>query len=528
MELLQSAPFFSIPPSHGKWSIIKSCLKGAAHYITCSWAYPSPLKVRPHLQWKVERYEDLLKEAQKEMHAYLHDLPTDEQRSAEWEMQVAPLIEFCDKQVRTGDDRFSLDYLAALRYAHRKELIGTLRQMVARAEKNADDPSAKHVYALCHIFYTKINLNERCQAVWQHFVKKEEALPQDNLEEELRAIHRQIQQAPTRLKLPRIKRCWQTMLGHLNGLFKKFSFDPNTNSNPIHVLYKKQWKVKGTNGETLFKESQDIAMGTPTIELGNGKAEINPEFKGFIKHYQNTGQCHLYVNHQNYISRSRLKGNEHPRSHALHQFAQQSGGALVVLTLSQNSHFYDQANPKRESAERFKRELIEQLFEKESRETGNYLPDQYKKELTEWGKGAIEAIHANLFEGAEELTQEERKVFIRICYQTLTRKLLLLCKANTYNMSCKDRIDRGAASDAEDFAYLALLNDSFDQSITRDFFNTMIFARAIIVRKRSIKLERLERLITTILMLLRKQEQLKQLEKVLFPDIEMTIDLFNK
>lgn len=179
-------------------------------------------------------------------------------------------------------------------------------------------------------------------------------------------------------------------------------------------------------------------------------------------------------------------------------------------------------------ANEFKNELMRQIFDGYRHETGNYIPsDLVKKfDLRNWSSMTINQIHKALFDDRKNLTVEERRIFIRLFYHNLARKILIETKANSSNVSCKDRIDRGAESDAEDFAYLAILANCMNESHVVDFFKMMIFSRAIIVRKRSIIDERLERLIETVRFMIDHQSELQALHQTLFPDIEITIDQF--
>ena len=180
------------------------------------------------------------------------------------------------------------------------------------------------------------------------------------------------------------------------------------------------------------------------------------------------------------------------------------------------------------SSKRFKEELIAQMFDRHRHETGNYIPVDLVEQhhLREWGVQAAEAIHQIVFKGREELTVKEKEKFIRLFNRNLRLRTRIVTNADSENISCKDRIDRAAESDAEEFAYLAILNDCMNDPAVIKFFEMLVFARAIIVRKRSIIDERLERLIETVQFMLEHQAELKKLHTDLFPGVKVTTDKF--
>jgi len=307
------------------------------------------------------------------------------------------------------------------------------------------------------------------------------------------------------------------LIGTINGCAGVFSFDPNKQSNLPHVILEKT--IVYPDGTT--HRIRDIAMGSPTIEFGKQVAEINPEFRSMLRHYQHTGQVHFYVNNQNYIGK--VIGNEIARCDAIHALATgEFAGVFYAITLSQNSSFYNQKSP---ASEDFKAELIAEVFDKDKNKTGNYIPKSLdeKLNLKNWGIAAAATIHSILFENRANLTKEERKVFIRIFYRHLTRHIINGLKPASYNVSCKDRIDRGASSDAEDFANLLILNNLESDKKAIAFFETMIFSRALIVRKRVIIEEHFLRLYETVKFMLENKANIVELNATLFPGMQFPL-----
>lgn len=614
-----------------------------------------------YLKWKIERYEDLITGVQKGIIEYLEEKKlggvkdfikkAKEANAPEWMKHLLPIVTFANKNVREDEQRLNPDYLNEVRVSYTENMLITLREAATWAKAHPTMPGVEHINAICYQLYATLNLNDCCQKVVNTFLKlgksaiqeaNKASLPGDPryaMLNDLYEANEQIHAVPNEAKAPIIKQWANSLRGHLNGIWGMTTFDPNLQSNPIHVFFNKIIKKKGSDAEGF--KVKDIAMGSPTIEIGNGAAEINPEFEGCLRHCQHLGLKHLYINNQNFTATSWVKGNEASRCKTLHDLAEKDfKETLFVITLNQNTSFYQQRydlnktimklNGVREElemnaqkvkdalivdllkgkskhylpahlmanvdlhqwmekkineihqdhfgkceefsdekireqfiqhfhnelrqyveqsltafpapdgkglgysiyysgAKEFKEEFIAQLFDRQPIETGNYIPEDLvtRFDLRNWSADAIDQIHNKLFGSRKNLTIEERRIFIRMVYQNLAQKVLIETGANSYNASCKDRIDRGAATDAEDFAYLAVLADCMNEPHVIEFFKMLVFARAIIVRKRTIIEERLERLIESVKFMIDHQKQLQELHHTLFPDVEVTIDQFN-
>ncbi len=615
-----------------------------------------------YLKWKIERYEDLIKAVQQGINTYLDETnlgnakdliqQAKQVNAAEWMKKLLPVLEFSLEILEEGDERLHPNYLNKVRNIYTNDMLTKLREAAKWAKEHPTMPGIEHVNAICYQLYATVNLNHRCQEILNTFLKLDTAVlkkankhslpldPRYAMLNGLQEAHEQIKAVPNEAKAPALKQWANSLRGHLNGIWGLTTFDPNLQSNPMHVFFNKIIKKKGD--DSTGRQVKDIAMGSPTIENGNGEAEINPEFEGFLRRCQALKLKHLYINNQDFTSTRWIKGNEAKRCQTLHDLAENDfKETLYVITLNQNTAFYEQryelnktiltmnglkekpemnaqkvkdalildllkgksknylpahliidpnllqwiaktidnihqqrfnkcdefenetvreqfiqifhhklrkhveklieACPTTDGkefgysiyysgAKEFKDELIAQLFDRTPTETGNYLPDDLvtRFDLRNWSMNAIDQIHEKLFGGVKDLTIEERRIFIRIVYQNLARKVLIETEAHSYNASCKDRIDRGAATDAEDFAYLAVLEDCMNDPRVVEFFEMLVFARAIIVRKRTIREERLERLIETIKFMIDHQKQLQDLNHALFPDVELTIDQFKQ
>lgn len=614
--------------------------------------------------WKIDRYEALIRAAQKCVKDYVKNnhpdgieqliLSVKEKDAKEWLRQLAPILEFCNFTFRENKQNWDAKYLDDLRQTYNDIFLGNLRAASNWAKDHPNMPGVEHVNGICYHLYTSVNLNQACQKVFDTFIAlgkqmqkvPESAVPVDAsigghhaLIKDLRSAHQLIRSVPNVAKAPWIKQVANSVRGHFNGILGLSTFDPNGQSNPMHVFYTKVITQSG-QGAVAIRDVKSIAMGSPTIEPGNGTASINPEFRAFLRHCSKAGLKHLYINNQDLRVKSMVEGDESVRCKALHDLAENDfKDTLHIISLNQNSPFYLQqgheitrrvlsskgfmieeetdakavkdavisqlvdgscqamrnylpshliSDPKLHewmadeidrihrdkfnntvdfvnvdkrnefvelfhrnlrvhvdgllaalpgkwgysiydpSASNFTGELIAQMFDKPSQETGNCIPSDLKTtyDLRKWSESMAADIHQQLFAGRPTLEVEERRIFIRLFYRNLARKILIETKVDSYNESCKDSIDRGAASEAEEYAYLAILKNCAKQPHVVAFFKMLVFARAIIVRKRPIIETRLDRLIETVTFMIDHQVALKKLQKKLFPGIDITIDQF--
>ncbi len=178
-------------------------------------------------------------------------------------------------------------------------------------------------------------------------------------------------------------------------------------------------------------------------------------------------------------------------------------------------------------ADKFKEELIAQLFNGSPEQTGHYIPDKLicKLELKRWSWIALSSIHNSILGDCEFFTLPIRKTIIDLMHILLVIKIISDFKINTYNKSCRDRTDRGLTSDAELLAYLFIVNEIEMNPETKDFFEAMLFSRPIMVKKRTIIDKRLDRLIETVGFMLHYKITLRRLHADLFPGIKIKLQL---
>lgn len=616
-------------------------------------------------RWKVERYEDLNRAAQIGVQDYLtrNSLGDASQlanqakqaRAPEWLRQLAPVLQFCQQPLRNDHERLNGDYLETVRKSYNEDFLAQLRIAAHWAKNNSTTPGVEHVNGICHQFYARMSFDKRCREIFDTFIalgkeatkgKKLPNHPQLTADTKYAMIN-DLYEADQLIKaVPhdangKLAQMWANDLGSKgDGIPGKA--DPNMQSNPVHIAFNKKIVIKGTGAVSRI-EVKDIAMGSPTIETGNGIATINPEFQGFLRHCKESNLVHLYINDLDYRPRSIVQGDESACCQALHDLAENDDfkDTLHVVTFSQNSWFAQQVgheitrrvitkkgviveqetnaravkeavisqlldkdgtcqgvknylprhlisdddlrvwmkteidrlhqvefanradfvskeqrdkfiqrfhvelrthvdamlktNPGKwgysiydPSADDFKEELIAQMFDGTPEETGNCIPADLEKkyDLRKWSVQMTAEIHRLLFGGRAVLTLEERRIFDRLFNRNLARKILIETKANSYNESCNGRLDRGAVSDAEEFAYLAILKNCMNQPDVIAFFKMFAIARALLVRKRTIVEESRDRLIETVKFMIDNQQQLQKLQAKLFPGVDITVDQF--
>ncbi|CRX38557.1 hypothetical protein [Estrella lausannensis] len=295
-------------------------------------------------------------------------------------------------------------------------------------------------------------------------------------------------------------------------------FDPIRQGNLPQLLGKLQFKVDGVDVAV-----KALAFGSPTIEGAFSYAVLNPEFQACMAIYQATGKSHLFVLNQNQIPAWRILGEvETDRIDAINSFAEQKvPDALYVLVLSKNSPFYYQTGEFAGmcSAALFKDAFVKQLFDLPKTVTGNSFSANLLKKVPDVRERTIEmieAVHQYLFMGEGLLEKEERILFIDTVQSMLTLLLIMELGVVSFNISCKDAIDRAIVSYALLLALVALVSGkNQDREFRRKFF-MVVFARALMVRKRPIFFDRLERILSGVRGFEKKAEHLAQVFEVIF------------
>lgn len=502
--------------------------------------------------WKTDKYDQMLGS----MQAFIKDvLPKDHDFKEVFKKEgvgqsLSKLFEIMDEMKfdpnKRPDDHQTLDYQKRVRNLYQRFFIHlSVAAEAAVAYKDSDSDEKKCVEAilkLCEQLFNGINMKEASQHAVETFYPLV-GLKDKGLCKSVREAYEAIKHADPYKKTPMHHGIWKSLIGHFN-----IGFNSWLAGNPVS-----QWfNTTFGNGTKISL----LAFGSPTSETPTF-AEVIAAFRAAMKQYALKGENHLYVSLQNFIpvkkqngwkekilglfpnwiagaAETILGGDETNRCEALKKFEQsEEGKALYFMTLSKNSKFYNKPEEIKEgvdelaSAKAYKSRLCTELFKGNHEETGNYISDKIRKaykdktkvDLDAWGDKMIEQIHQRLFPdsqnkdmGKEQLTLEERKIFIEVVYYFLTNELAQqLPNLKSMNTSCKDDIDRGIGFSTVDYGAKLIVNDlEMDEKSIKEIL-IQVFARALFARQRPIIEERMEMLLKVLAFMMNNKQALKEL-----------------
>lgn len=487
------------------------------------------------IKWKVKKYEAQILELRSGLKQHFEGQKPDshEEEIALFAGTFHPeqeLIEILEKvKIDLSDhNRFNQNYLSEVRSIYNKHFLPKLRELLLENPENAA------LQEVCEILYTSVHLENECMDAVALFDQLGAGLLGEQLEfidpeshgvnpfvKRIHTLYKRIDAAPLSAKAPLLNQWGNSARGQWNH-----DFDPNRQGNPIYVLYQMYF------GDKLIKA---LGMGSPTIEDKNSKVTFAPEFTGLIKAYKKEGKKHLFVLNQNAVPKNDLlsvfiNGDETNRCNLIlnGQDLEEFKGAFYCVLLSKNTNFYHQKGSftALDSAEAFKDELYGQVFLKPRTESGCYIPQTIKEELPDLMEGAkvlTDLIHEHIFQGKESLSSQERKLFIEIFYDLLTKLIIIGLDIDSFNLTCKDAIDRGAGSNAELYLHSAIvLSEKGELSpMTKNKLEVLMMARALLVRKRAPIEERVERFAESLDFALAHAEEFKTLHQSVFQDLHI-------
>jgi hypothetical protein len=493
------------------------------------------------ISWKVQKYESIIIELRGKFKENFGKELDSLDLSSSWANASDPLDQvrelyhiLLSVPLKNTSDRYNQEYLKQIRNSYNKDFLPKLRCVVEALLRtpggDGDEKIVKekeHLYKVCEILFTQINLEQECfetlelfalmgaQMLGQEFKQEEEPLI-----DQLHTLYSRIHAVPYSAKVPIMESLGNSARGQWNR-----DFDPYLQGNPVHILY--QLKI----GE---KDVKALGMGTPTNEDKNSKACVNPEFLGFLQSYKIAGKKHLYVSNQDTIPKTGLlamflNGDETNRSNILLNLQHDDNykGTYYAIALSKNSSFYFQKEKYKDltNSNSFKDELYNQVFELDKDVSGCYIPKEIKEIFIEKGnknkaKEIINFIHMNVFDNKNDLSEEERKEFIELFYDQLIKLILAEKKIDSFNISCKDAIDRGAGSNAQLYSNSLLIESMVDNPSHVQRIKSLMLARALYVRKRVPINERFLRFVEGLEFGLKHQEKIKALHKSIFGDLK--------
>lgn len=383
-----------------------------------------------HIKWKIDKYDVLLTQLKMEFNRYIQSIGfrsleafiQSPHTRLEWEKIILPIFNLFIKKLQLERAPYTLDRLEHLRKCYKDEFLPLLREAVQWSASHAEAQGREHIFAFCHIFYTKINLNRYAHEMLDVFCSSstfKKVVSQDHdvklngfLIQNLENIYKTIANVPRALKGSILAQYKNSLVGHFNG-FQGFVFDSNQNNIP-HIFTD---LVLLQNGEKRIVS--DVAMGTPTIESGGTQAaRLAPEFWGYQQANKQKGQKHLYINHQDFRPKTRMAGNENPRCAALHDLGNNAElrETFYVITLSNDSPFYWQDSPLiiENDALVLKKHLVDTALK------DSFVPSDYKNQRDNFEKicqGIANFIHAQKFQSKKAFSKEETVSFAKLFYK---------------------------------------------------------------------------------------------------------------
>jgi hypothetical protein len=228
----------------------------------------------------------------------------------------------------------------------------------------------------------------------------------------------------------------------------------------------------------VTKDAERTFFGTLT------RASIVEEFEGFLSHYERQNKSHLYVNLMAPI------GSEKIRIEALEELERKKPALFLLVTLSKDCQFYHQAGrfAAQSDAGSFKETFLKQMF------GGNpayHWPLSWDSaQVRELCSAAIEKVHAEKFNSAHLLSQEQRCRFIELAYTEILEKIIRDKRPATCNISCRSCVDRGAVN----LSLLYAKTQPLNTAESRSTLAAIALAPAILAQSRPMLLHRMDRL----------------------------------
>jgi hypothetical protein len=465
------------------------------------------------IDWKVLKYEAVLRSLKQEF----EKIPTSNVTALEEsfclvsensQAELVPLIKILKGfEIYSTVNRFNQEYLGRLRTILDQFLV-ELRFLVSNPK------ASDSILDVCKYLFLQVKLENECFQLIKKMDKlgrahrpqqKESFFPHSLIE-----IYENLNAVPYAAKAPLHHQIANSARGTYN-----FDFDPFRQGNPIHLIY----QIKSP-----LKSIYAVGMGNPTNEAWGQEAQINPEFLGLLKSMTKSNKRFLLVSNQNYQSGNQflgwlLGGDETSRIKAtVLKLPQQFPGTFYTIALSKNSDFYHQAGNYKDihSAPSFIQFLQDEILKAPFSQSGNCISPCVREAIPQLDKivrDLIQSIYAIVFDKKPALCQSQRKAFIVIFYTYMVKILLVQLSIDAFTICCKDGIDRGAESNAELYALTTIVQGKEEAELEQQRMASLMFSRAMFVRKRPPFKERVERLVETVSFCMQNKRKLQSLSE---------------
>lgn len=378
-----------------------------------------------------------------------------------------------------------------------------LKMLQSGMQNSADYVCAMLLQELSLAFFTKISLHDFCAKLVHKMaeagatetatVNLQGPFTERPFPSEFQQVYKAIHAAPSSLKTSKVKRYLQALRGQMN-----FNYDPHLQENTPYLLH--ELLLSQPDGTT--KKVLSLRLGTPTVEnifaSLKQEARVTPEFNAFLQTYTLANKQHLYINLQNRVQR--FHGfTEASRCLAIESLCREFPNTILIITLAKNSEFYWQERRFRNIRqaiifkELFKRQLSEAdsgfFFSPSFRQDAYFPFDQVIDQLLDY-------THTMFFDNSETLHHQERLDFIEIFYTLLIEYCLEATQVDSFNISCRDGIDRAGGANSLLYFYRLIKSGAHSDIHQLQYLKTVLFAPAILVKKRTVSLHRFERFIS--------------------------------
>ena len=385
-------------------------------------------------------------------------------------------------------DQSSLEYLNDIRVAW-ENTVPKLRELADLAldkESAINSETRKLIYDVCHQLYFKTDLHHENKNLLEAVLNDKKVSASS-----LKAIFSAYESAPSSLTTHTIDRA----LKSLNDVFGHH-FCPLNSGNPPQKMFEMGGLSVFGMGCPTYQEGYEIGKGQPA-------ATVDPIFMASL---HNLEEPHLYVSNQDPTS------SENVRNAPVMDIKHRN---FFAVTINKNNKLYEGEGP--EKALDYKALLVKQ-FSLPIETSGCHIPN------TIWGSSVARStilreiasnIHKHIFNNAEKLTKEDRRLFVSMFNALIILKIMKDLKIKSFNITCKDGIDRGMNSLAFLVSLLLLIDNKLDHPASIEVLAEILFSRAYWARKREIKSDRFHRY----------QEDIDHLKKIIKTRSKEFIDL---
>ncbi len=360
----------------------------------------------------------------------------------------------------------SLEYLNDIRISW-ESTVPMLRELATLALDNHSDlnpETRKLIFKVCHDLYFKTDLHSENKRLLEGVLNDKKV---DSCS--LKDIFNAYESAPSSLTTHTIDRA----LKSLNDVFGHHFCPLNSGNPPQKMLEMGGLHVIGMGCPT-YQEGYEIGKGQPS-------ATVDPIF---IASLHNLEGPHLYISNQDHTSSEKVRNNPVMEIKNKNFFA---------VTINKNNKLYEGDGP--EKAIDYKALLVKQ-FSLPIDISGCHIPN------TIWPSSVTRSailreiasnIHKHIFNNAENLTKEDRRLFVSLFNALIILRIMKDLKIKSFNITCKDGIDRGMNSLAFLVSLLLLLDSKLDNPDSIAVLAEILFSRAYWARKREIKSDRFHR-----------------------------------